>query len=160
MANAGSKPRSKPRKPRAKQNQAITNLEPMRTGWSGLAAVIIERATLEELALSEPPKEAKKIRASEEAIRLEKRKRQLKRQLWKDICSMAAERVLDAPGDKGRWQLAASEAEGNRRAAPPLHVHSGHLGTSPGSFIGFTRIEAGKENCISARKSRLTTMQP
>ena len=48
---------------------------------------------IEEEAQSNSPKEAKKIRSSEEAIRLEERERQL----WDDICSMAAEHILYPP---------------------------------------------------------------
>jgi hypothetical protein len=91
------KQRSKePRKRPAKRNQAITSLEPRRMGWTGLAAVIIQRAMIEEQAQSGPSKTAKRIRSSDAAIRLEERERQL----WKDICSTAAEQVLGAPVTK------------------------------------------------------------
>jgi uncharacterized protein YyaL (SSP411 family) len=85
-----------PQKRTPKQNQAITNLEPRRLGWSGLADVIIQRAMIWEEAQSSSPARAKKIHASEEAVRLAK----LERQLWRDICSMAAEQVLCAPVTK------------------------------------------------------------
>lgn len=102
MAKTGSRP---PRKPRAKQ-RPITNLEPRHIGWSGLADVIVKRAMIWEQAQSSSPEKAKKIRASEEAVRLEKREREL----WKDICSMAAEHILSPPVTK----------EGGKSRAPKL----------------------------------------
>ena len=87
-----NKPRTKqPRKRRG--SRAVTSLEPPRIGWSGLADVIVKRAMIHEQAQSYSPEKAKKIRASEEAVRLEKREREL----WNDICSMAAEHVLSPP---------------------------------------------------------------
>jgi hypothetical protein len=90
------KPHSKPRMRLAKTSQPITQLEPKRLGWSGLADVIVKRAMIEEQAQSYAPQKAKKIRTSDAAIRLEERERQL----WSDICSMAAEDVLGAPVTK------------------------------------------------------------
>lgn len=71
-------------------------LEPKLIGWSGLTEVIVKRSMIEEQAKSYPPQKAKKLRASDAAIRLKERKRQL----WNDICSMAAEDVLRAPVTK------------------------------------------------------------
>jgi hypothetical protein len=85
---------SQPRKRPARENQAITRLEPKYLRWSGLADVIVERAMIEEQAQSYPPEKAqsyppekaKKLRASAAAVRLE----QQERQLWKDLCAAAA----------------------------------------------------------------------
>jgi hypothetical protein len=86
----------RPRKRRTRESQAITNLETRHIGWSGLADVIVKRAMIWEEAQSSSPERAKKIHASEEAVRLEK----LERQLWDDICSAAAEEVLRDPVTK------------------------------------------------------------
>jgi hypothetical protein len=51
---------------------------------------------IEEQAQSYPPEKAKRLRASDEAIRLE----QQERQLWKDLCAAATEDVLSAPVTK------------------------------------------------------------
>ena len=87
---------SQPRKRQARENQAITRLEPKFLGWSGLTAVIVERAMIEEQAQSYPPEKAKKLRASDAAVRLE----QQELQLWKDLCAAATEDVLGAPVTK------------------------------------------------------------
>jgi hypothetical protein len=88
-----SKPRPTPPRERPKKrNHPITDLEPQYIGWNGLAAVIIERAMIEEQALGMLPKEAKRLRSSDEAIRLEARERKL----WKAAGATAAEYVLDA----------------------------------------------------------------
>jgi len=91
--------RTQPRKPRKrgpKEIQTITSLETRHIGWRGLADVIVKRAMIWEQAQSSLPERAKKIRTSEEAVRLAK----LERQLWKDICSTAAEDVLREPVTK------------------------------------------------------------
>jgi hypothetical protein len=105
-----TKASNRPRKRTATRSQAITQLEPNRLGWNGLTAVIIERAMIEEQAQSCPPEKAKKLRASDEAIRLEERERQL----WDDLCSSAAEEVLGAPVTQGGWQFATFETDADR----------------------------------------------
>ena len=55
--------------------------------------MIVKRAMIWEQAQSSSPERAKKIGTSEEAVRLAR----LERQLWKDICSTAAEDVFASP---------------------------------------------------------------
>jgi hypothetical protein len=70
-----------------KSTKRITSLGDRGVSWQKLAAVIAERALLEERAKVLTPKEAAKLRASEGAVQLER----WESSMWEDLCSDATE---------------------------------------------------------------------
>jgi hypothetical protein len=84
---------SRPVKSISPSKPPVTTLHP---DWRRLATVIVDRALLEQSALTLSPAAAAKLRASSAAVELEKREAAL----WRDLCLSITDELLGAPVSK------------------------------------------------------------